>query len=128
MHLLAVRDAAILKLLLLAGLRVGELIRLQLDDLVLDDRRGSLMVREGGGKKRRVVPLNAQARRGLQVYLRLRPETEAGQVFIGQRGKSIRSKTVQRADRICPTCLPAFARLFSRIIEVHRHKHCQSRG
>jgi integrase/recombinase XerC len=95
LRLLVVRDAAILRLLLFAGLRAGEVVRLWLDDLLMDERRGSLVIRQGKGGKRRTVPLNAHARKGLAAYLCLRPEGEA--LFLGQRGEPIQVKTVQRA-------------------------------
>ena len=95
LRLLVVRDAAILKLLLFAGLRAGEMARLRLDDLLLDERRGSLVIRQGKGGKQRTVPLNAHARKGLVAYLRMRPEGEA--LFLGQRRGAVQVKTVQRA-------------------------------
>jgi integrase/recombinase XerC len=95
LRLMVVRDAAILRLLLFAGLRAGEVVRLHMDDLLLDERRGSLVIRQGKGGKRRTVPLNAQARKGLAAYLSLRPEGEA--LFLGQRGEAVQVKTVQRA-------------------------------
>ena len=97
LRLMYLRDAAIVKLILFAGLRVGEIIQLRLGDLVIDERKGSVIVREGKGTKRREIPLNARARKAILDYLRGRPEFESEYLFLGQRNEAIQSKTVQRA-------------------------------
>lgn len=51
LRLIYLRDAAIVKLILFAGLRVGEIIQLRLNDLILDERKGSVVIREGKGRK-----------------------------------------------------------------------------
>jgi len=61
-----VRDQAILVLLLATGLRLSELTALDLDDVALAVRKGSVTVRNDKGGKYRVVPLNSQARETLQ--------------------------------------------------------------
>jgi len=91
------RDAAIVKLILFAGLRVGEIIELRLSDVVLDERKGSVIVREGKGTKRREIPLNVKARKVLLDYLGMRPDVEINDLFIGQRNEGVQSKTIQRA-------------------------------
>lgn len=97
LRLMYLRDAAIVKLILFTGLRVGEIIQLRMSDVVLDERKGSVIVREGKGTKRREIPLNAKARKALLDYLRMRPEVERYELFLGQRNEGVQSKTVQRA-------------------------------
>ena len=97
LRLMYLRDAAIVKLILFAGLRVGEIIQLRLSDVVLDERKGSVVVREGKGTKRREIPLNAKARKALLDYLRMRPDVEMNELFLGQRNEGVQSKTIQRA-------------------------------
>ena len=97
LRLMYLRDAAIVKLILYAGLRVGEIIQLRMSDIILDERKGSVIVREGKGTKRREIPLNAKARKAILDYLRVRPEVESEYLFLGQRNEAIQSKTVQRA-------------------------------
>ncbi len=99
LRMMYLRDAAIVKLILFAGLRVGEIIQLRLSDVILDERKGSVVVREGKGTKRREIPLNAKARKALLDYLRIRPEVESESLFLGQQDEGIHSKTVQRAVR-----------------------------
>ncbi|MFC1975320.1 tyrosine-type recombinase/integrase [Chloroflexota bacterium] len=64
-----VRDIAIAEYLLGAGLRVSELLDLQLGDVTLNKRSGQVVVRRGKGAVHRVVPLTARVRQALQKYL-----------------------------------------------------------
>jgi integrase/recombinase XerC len=63
------RDRALVELLYGAGLRVGELVRLDVRDL---DLRGSEVRVWGKGGKERIVPLPKAAREALGSYLELR--------------------------------------------------------
>jgi integrase/recombinase XerD len=72
-----VRDRAMLEVLYSSGIRKGELMRLQLNDLDLE--RGTLMVRQGKGRKDRLVPLGARACAWVRRYLlEVRAELLAG--------------------------------------------------
>lgn len=97
LRLMYLRDAAIVKLILFAGLRVGEIIQLRVSDLIFDERKGSVVVREGKGMKRREIPLNAKARKALLEYLQMRPDIDSNDLFLGQRNEGVQSKTIQRA-------------------------------
>lgn len=97
LRLMYLRDAAIVKLILFAGLRVGEIIQLRISDLIIDERKGIVVVREGKGTKRREIPLNARARKALLDYLQMRPDVETNDLFLGQRNEGVQSKTIQRA-------------------------------
>jgi integrase/recombinase XerD len=67
------RDRAILELLYGAGLRLGEAARTDVSDL--DLRSGLLLVRNGKGRKDRIVPLCGSAATALDTYLTAsRPE------------------------------------------------------
>jgi site-specific recombinase XerD len=63
------RDRAIALLLFYTGLRVGECVTLNLDDVLLSARKGMVIVRSGKGGAYREVPLNSEARNALQVWL-----------------------------------------------------------
>ena len=96
------RDAAIVVLLLHTGLRVGELTSLQMQAVDLKERSGWIEVRAGKGRKTRIVPLNAVARRALQAWLQVRPEVSEGHVFIvveRSHHGPLSSRSVQRAIR-----------------------------
>ncbi|WP_158408460.1 tyrosine-type recombinase/integrase [Desulfosporosinus fructosivorans] len=78
------RDIAIITLMLNTGLRISEVASLDIEDLTMGDRYGSLKVRLGKGGKFRTVPLNGDIRKALQDYLNGRAK---GPVFLSQRGK-----------------------------------------
>src|SRR5215213_4841357 len=63
------RDHAILMTLRHTGLRVAELCDLRVGDVTTSERKGTLTVRAGKGMKQRTVPLNADVRRALAIYL-----------------------------------------------------------
>ncbi len=97
LRLMYLRDAAIVKLILFTGLRVGEIIQLRLSDLILEERKGSVVVREGKGTKRREIPLNMKARKAMLDYLNARPDIASDDLFLGQRNEGVQSKTIQRS-------------------------------
>lgn len=76
------RDQAIIYMLLYCGLRVGELVRLRVEDVDLK-RQGKITVSNSKGNKTREVPAPAKARKKLQEYL---GDRTSGRIFLGQRG------------------------------------------
>jgi integrase/recombinase XerC len=98
-----VRDKAILELLYATGLRVSELVRLELSDLSL--ARGSLRA-FGKGRKERLLPLLPAAVQAVQTWLtvRQRPPRSRSRsigdgvekVFINQRGTPLTDRSVRR--------------------------------
>lgn len=92
------RDYAILTLFLNCGMRLSELVGLNLSDISPDLR--SLRVR-GKGAKERIVYLNDACREALEAYLQVRranpnvkPDS-ADALFLSSRNKRISRKTVQ---------------------------------
>lgn len=77
----ALRDLAMVGVMVLAGLRLSEVVGLRLGDLTLGDRRGSLNVL-GKGRKRRVVPLGKDARALVEMWLSVRG-TDCGERLFG---------------------------------------------
>lgn len=59
------RDRAIATLLLYTGLRLGECLALNLEDVIIAERKGRVIVRSGKGNSYREVPLNSQTRQVL---------------------------------------------------------------
>ncbi len=80
------RGAAIFSLMLYTGCRVGDLVELDLHDLVMSERSGSVTFRFGKGNKQRSCPLPLPARKALAAYLETRPPVESSRVFVGERG------------------------------------------
>ena len=96
--LLGLRDRAILEVLYSTGIRRMELVGLDLRDL--DAERGALFVREGKGRKDRVVPIGARAIQWTHRYLdrvrtllmqRALPTPERHALFLSARGRRIRA-------------------------------------
>jgi integrase/recombinase XerD len=85
-----IRDRAMLETLYSSGIRRSELIALSL--FHIDIERGTLMVRQGKGRKDRLVPLGARACAWLRRYLReVRPELiglETASLFLTDYGEA----------------------------------------
>ena len=97
--LLAVRDKAILEVLYSSGLRLAELIGLNLADL--DLQQGLINV-TGKGNKRRRVPLGSKASEAIQAWLKRRSELKRADpeaVFVSQTGKRLAARSIQQRLR-----------------------------
>lgn len=81
-----IRANAIFSMFLFTGCRVGDLAALELNDLLIGDRSGSVVFKFGKGDKQRSAPLPLPARRSLQTYLETRPPVQSHLLFIGERG------------------------------------------
>jgi integrase/recombinase XerD len=90
------RNVAILALMAKAGLRVGEVVALELADIELNARSGWATVRMGKGNKTRRVPLNSDVRQALQAYLAVRPDVPAKALFVSRTGTPLSVRDVQR--------------------------------
>lgn len=92
------RDRALVRLLLAAGLRLSEASALRLADVEIKPRSGSVTVRSGKGNKRRVVPLNADARKALGEWLEVRdcdPARAAEEaLFLSQKGGALSARAM----------------------------------
>ncbi len=95
------RDRAIMEVLYSCGLRAGELVGLNLEDVDLN--REEIRVK-GKGKKERIVPLGRVALRALLKYLPERrarcqnkPDTRA--LFLNYRGGRLTTRSLQRIVR-----------------------------
>ncbi len=91
---LGVRDRAILEALYSTGIRRMEVVNLQLYDL--DAERGTLHVREGKGKRDRVVPIGERAVMWVNKYVhevrqQLIMPPDEGVLFLTQAGEALSS-------------------------------------
>lgn len=95
-HGLARRNYALVQVFLQAGLRAGEVASLCITDVTLRDRAGSIRVRHGKGRKERIVPLNAAARRALHQYLESRVTLSPDDpLFANVRGDALSVRSIQ---------------------------------
>lgn len=91
----SVRDRAMLELLYSSGLRLGELVALDLGDVDLDEGMARVT---GKGRKTRLVPVGRKAREALRAWLKARSEMASiGEkaIFTGTRGARISPRSVQ---------------------------------
>lgn len=96
------RDKALLELLYATGLRVSELVGLDLDDVHFEDR---LVRVRGKGKKERLVPFGRAALGSLRSYLSQRGRIakvtrDEAAVFLNYRGQRLSVRSVQRIVRL----------------------------
>ncbi len=103
---LSVRDHAILELFYSSGLRLSELVNLNID--ALDFSEGTVQV-TGKGNKTRIVPLGSHAISAIKKWLESRAQilinpsknstpsnsASAGRLFIGLQGRPISSRNIQ---------------------------------
>jgi integrase/recombinase XerC len=118
-RLLVRRDRAILELLYAAGLRVGELVGLDLADAA----RGDQMLRvRGKGRKERIVPYGAKAAAALDAYWPVRaellrkagPAGDHGAVFLNYAGRRLSARSVGRVVK-------KYVRLMNINWDLHPH-------
>ena len=93
---LLVRDVAIFELIYSSGLRLAELVGIDLDDIDLAQRR---LVVTGKGNKTRHLPVGSKAVGAIKRWLGLRPDyasdIQQQALFVSQHGKRISPRNVQ---------------------------------
>lgn len=92
------RDKAILELLYASGLRVSELVGLNIPDA---DLEGGTVRVLGKGRKERIVPVGKKACDALRNYLDLRPAlvsaaSDHNAVFVNRNGTRLSTRSVER--------------------------------
>jgi len=99
--LLIERDRAMLELLYASGLRVSELVGLNLEDV---NRKDQMLRVLGKGNKERIVPYGSKAEEALERYWPVRAKllaragakADVRAVFLSQSGKRMATRTVNR--------------------------------
>lgn len=96
---LGLRDRAMLETLYSAGLRVAELVGLNVADW---DREANILRVLGKGKKERIAPIGRYAAKALQRWLEVRtpdfdaPADEADALFLNKFGRRLTTRSVAR--------------------------------
>ena len=104
------RDLAILEFLYGCGLRVSELVGLNLDDV---DRAERWLRVRGKGRKERQVPFGGKAADALERYLQVRGSTEPA-VFLNHRGGRLTDRGVRGIIKL-------YAKLLGDDWSIHPH-------
>ncbi len=97
--ILSARDKAMLEVLYSSGIRVSELVELDMSDIDLQE--GVLRVR-GKGRKDRLTPIGSQAISAVQRYFEMRnaepklASKTTGRVFLNKHGESLSTRSVRR--------------------------------
>ncbi|WP_028107917.1 tyrosine recombinase XerC [Ferrimonas futtsuensis] len=92
---LVVRDLAMMELLYSSGLRLAELVSLDLGDLDVKEKQVRVT---GKGGKTRLLPVTATAIASLEAWLNVRPQptdAEGQALFLSSRGRRISHRSVQ---------------------------------
>jgi len=95
---LIVRDRAILELLYSSGLRVGELVSLDINDI---DLSAGMVIVLGKGGKERMIPVGEKAREAVKSYLDKRDsltgsDNQGEALFLNYRGDRLTERSVAR--------------------------------
>jgi integrase/recombinase XerC len=93
------RDRAIMELFYSSGLRLAELVALNLADLPAE---GDLLQVIGKGRKTRLLPVGRLAREALADWLRVRPQLAAADepaLFVSRRGTRLSARAVEARIR-----------------------------
>jgi len=90
------RDRAILELFYASGLRLSELVGLDLEDVNLSGRVARVA---GKGGKERIVPFNNSTVNAIKAYLKDRGEEEGDALFLNYRGTRLSTRGVDRIVR-----------------------------
>jgi integrase/recombinase XerC len=93
---LAIRDKAIIELMYSSGLRLSELVGLDVDSIDFSD---SIVTAIGKGRKTRKVPIGVKALEALNSWLKIRSnfaKNNAVALFVSIRGTRISTRSIQK--------------------------------
>lgn len=93
----ACRDHAILELFYSSGLRLSELVGLNVPDV---DLQQGLVVVLGKGNKQRMLPVGSKAVAAIQRWLAVRGSPDEAALFVGVRGRRISPQLVRERVRL----------------------------
>ncbi len=93
------KDTAIALLLLYTGMRIGECVALDLDDIYTGKRKRRVIIRDGKGNQYREVPLHQEAAQAVDEWLQIRAGKYAGKktspaLFLNPQGQRLSTQSV----------------------------------
>jgi len=85
------RLSAIVELMLQTGIRIGEVERLELNDI----GKNHIEIKPYGSQSKRKIPLNQAGKQALERYLSQRPKTRVKNVFVTKTGKPLLVRNIR---------------------------------
>lgn len=110
------RDFCMIMLFLNCGMRLSELVGINLADINLEDRTLRLL---GKGNKERVIHINEGCAKAITDYMGVRPSADTQAFFLSSRGTRI---TGRRVEQIVEKAVKAIG-LSGRGLSVHKLRH-----
>ncbi len=92
-----IRISAVIELLLQTGIRIGELAKLSVEDLLLEGESPALNVPPGEGTTERNIPLNKPVVEAIKKYLEIRPKTPNKALFVTKTGRPLLVRNIRTA-------------------------------
>lgn len=90
------RDRAILTSLIFTGMRLSEVVGINLGDLDLTHQTLRIM---GKGRKERIAPLNQLVISALNLYLQARPLSDSPALFLNYKGNRLTGRSIENIVR-----------------------------
>lgn len=93
----AQRNAVVVTLLADAGLREGEVVHLRVQDVLLGERKGRVLVYDAKGNKDRVIPIDKDSVDMIKAWLAVRPALDSTDaLLVGKFGESLQERGIQK--------------------------------
>lgn len=110
------RDFCMLMLFLNCGMRLSELVGINLTDIDLSDRTLRLL---GKGNKERIIHINGGCAEAIAAYIAVRPESGEQALFLSKRGTRI---TGRRVEQIVTNAIERIG-MGGRGLSTHKLRH-----
>jgi integrase/recombinase XerD len=92
-----IRMSAVIELLLQTGMRIGELSKVNVEDVHLDDENPHVYIRVNEGSNERTIPLTQAVIDAIKKYLDIRPKTQNHALFVTKTGRPLLVRNIRTA-------------------------------
>lgn len=92
----ALRNAVVVTLLADAGMREGEVVHLRVQDVLLGERKGRVLVMDAKGNKDRTIPLDKDSVDIIKAWLAVRPADGCDALLVGKFGDRLQERGIQK--------------------------------
>ncbi len=92
-----IRMSAVIELLLQAGVRIGELAKISVDDITFDNGNPTVYIRPQEGTVERTIPLTKPVVESIKKYLEIRPKTQSKALFVTKTGRPLLVRNIRTA-------------------------------